>query len=288
MPFTPSYEVGDERRAYTFRSGPTGCLMLHGFMGSPISSRPMAQFLAQQGVTVHCPLLPGHGALPENMRGVRYQQWIAEAEEAFATLAGCCDETFIMSHSMGTVLAAHLARQQPEVKGLILLAPLYKPPSRLISLLRAARFVMPWFYPWPIKRLRRLTRERLLDLYPDLDLTDPQVRAWIPQATRIPTGAIDEMRKMADKGRRLWPQLNTPALLIQGGRDIAVKPGNTEAIFAMLPASDKALRIFPHAGHELMRPFEPVHRDVWTLVHTFIQERAAALSPEAPAPAPTA
>ena len=285
MPFTPSYEVSEERRAYTLRRGPVGCLMLHGFMGSPISSRPMAEYLAQHDVSVHCPLLPGHGELPERMYGVRYEDWIAEAEESFETVKGWCDEVFIMSHSMGTVLAAYLARSNPDVRGLIMLAPLFKPPSRAISLLRVLRTVMPWFYPWRVQRLRHLTQERMLDLYPDLDLDDPEVQAWLPQATRVPTGAIDEMRKMADLGRQLWSGLKAPCLLLQGEKDIAVKPGNTEAIFNMLPMEDKALHRFPHAGHELMRPFEPAHRQVWPLVYEFIQRRATAplaMSPAEP------
>ena len=40
MAFEPSYEVPEDRRAYTLEAGPVGCLMLHGFLGSPISSRP--------------------------------------------------------------------------------------------------------------------------------------------------------------------------------------------------------------------------------------------------------
>lgn len=248
--------------------------MLHGFLGSPSSSRPMAEHLAGLGVTVHCPLLPGHGELPDKLYGTRYEAWIAEAEEGLQTLRTDCDEIFLLGHSMGTVLGAYLATSNSDIRGLIMLAPLYKPPSRAISLLRVLRYVMPWFYPWRIGRLRRLARERLLDLYPDLDFDDPEIQAWLPRATRVPTGAIDEMRKMADIGRRLWPRLTLPALLLQGEKDIAVSPGNTEAIFRALGSKDKALHTFPRAGHELMRPFEPLHEQVWLLVSQFIQERA--------------
>lgn len=274
MPYSPIYDVPQERRAYTFRRGPVGCLMLHGFMGSPLSSRPLAQYLARRDVTVHCPLLPGHGELPDKMYGIRRQAWIAEAEEALEEIRRRCDEIFIMSHSMGTVLGAHLASQNADIRGLIMLAPLYRPPSRLISTLRVLRYVMPWFYPWRVKRLRRLTRDRILDLYPDLNLEDPQVQEWLPEATRVPTGAIDEMRKMADMGRRLWPHLTLPALILQGEEDIAVEPQDTEKIYQMLGSRDKELHLFPQAGHELMRPFDPVHKKVWPLVHRFLAERA--------------
>jgi carboxylesterase len=273
MPFSPDYDVSEERRAYTFHAGPVGCLMLHGFMGSPISSRPLAQHLSEQGITVHCPLLPGHGERPDKMAGISRHAWLAEVEEAYSYLHSHCDEIFLMGHSMGTVLAAHLARQHPAARGVIMLAPLHKVPHRVIHLLRVLRYVMPWFYPWRVNRLRRLTRERVLDLYPDLDLEDPEVQEWLPAATRVPTDAIDEMRKMAAYGRKLWPLLELPALIVQGERDIAVRPDSAAKIHDQLASKDKQLHLFPRAGHELMRPFEPVHEEVWSLVQTFIVHR---------------
>jgi carboxylesterase len=275
MPFQPDYPVTADRQAYTFEGGRVGALMLHGFMGSPTSSRPLAHYLSQHGLSAYCPLLPGHGELPEKMHGVQRQQWLDEAEDAFQSLRQQADEIFIVAHSMGTVLGAHLAGQHPEIKGMAMLAPLYKVPNRALHLLRPLRYVMPWFYPWRLKPLRRLTRERVLDLYPDLDLGDPEVQAWLPQATRIPTGAIEEMRKMASYGRRLWPQLQIPIIVVQGEKDIAVRPGAARAIFERAATADKAFHLFPNAGHELMRPFEPVHVQVWSLVLDFIRERAS-------------
>ncbi len=275
MPFQPDYPVSHDRQAYTLNGGPVGALMLHGFLGSPTSSRPLAHHLAQHGISVHCPLLPGHGELPDKLFRVSREQWLAEAEEALATLREQADEIFIVAHSMGTVLGAHLASRHPDIGGMVMLAPLWKVPNRALHLMRPLRYLMPWFYPWRLKPLRRLTRERILDLYPDLDLKDPQVQAWLPQATRIPTGAIEEMRKMSAFGRRLWPQLQIPVLILQGERDIAVRPGAARALFEQVGSHDKAFHLFPHAGHELMRPFEPVHVEVWSLILDFIGERAS-------------
>ncbi|MDX1663882.1 MAG: alpha/beta fold hydrolase [Candidatus Promineifilaceae bacterium] len=277
MPFTPSYAVPEERRAYRQEAGRVGCLMLHGFMGSPASSRPMAAFLAERGITVHCPLLPGHGELLDKMHGIPYTDWLTEAEEALAQLRRQCDEIFIMGHSMGGALAAHLVHEygdsRDDIRGLILLAPLYKVPSRAIHLLRVLRHLLPWLYPWRFQRFRWLARDRILDLHPDLDLEDPEVLAWLPEATRIPTGAVDEMRKVSDLGRAIWPQLSQPLLILQGEKDIAAHPNNARAIYENVNTVDKALHLFPDAGHELMRPFDPVHEEVWPLVYDFVRRR---------------
>jgi carboxylesterase len=275
MPFQPDYPVSPDRQAYTLAGGPVGVLMLHGFMGSPTSSRPLAHYLARYGISAHCPLLPGHGELPDKLYRVQRQEWLEEAAEGLATLRRDADDIFIVAHSMGAVLGAHLASQHPDIRGLAMLAPLWKVPNRALHLLRPLRFVMPWFYPWRLKPLRRLTRERILDLYPDLDLNDTAVRAWLPQATRIPTGAIEEMRKMAAYGRGLWPQVRLPVLILQGEKDIAVRPGAARAVYERVASTDRAFHLFPDAGHELMRPFDRAHVQVWSLILDFIRDRAS-------------
>ncbi|MGH2537539.1 MAG: alpha/beta hydrolase [Candidatus Promineifilaceae bacterium] len=276
MPFRPSYAVPASRRAYALEAGPAGVLMLHGFLGSPASSRPLAAYLAGRAISVHCPLLPGHGELPDKLRGVPRQAWLAEAAGALEGLQADHDPIFLMGHSMGAVLSAQLAAGNPAVRGLILLAPALDVPRRAIRLLRFGRHLLPWFYPHWLPRLRPLVYERLRDYDPSLDFADPAVRARLPELSRVPTGAIDEMRRVLDAGRRLWPRLDAPAIVFQGGGDIAVDSATTERLFAALPHPDKAYHYFETAGHELMRPFEPVHAQVWPRIAAFIRRRAGA------------
>ena len=275
MPFSPSYDVPDERRAYTMHAGPVGCLILHGFMGSPISTRPMATYLMEQDVTVHCPLLPGHGEYPDKFYKIPKEAWIDEVEEALAYLRTQCQEIFLIGHSMGTILGAHLVVKYGGFQGQIMLAPVYDVPDRRIRLLRAARYVMPWFYPLKSRSLRDLVYERIRDFNPAIDFDDPEVQAKLPMLTRVPTSGMDEMRQMLDVGQDLWPQLDLPILVFQGELDIAASPENTQKIFDMLPSEDKELILFKDAGHELMRPFEPVHAEVWPKTLQFITSHSA-------------
>lgn len=272
MPFQPEYSVKPERQAYTFHAGPTGCLLFHGFMGAPSSSRPLAQYLAQHGVTVHCPLLPGHGNLPNKLYKVPRQAWLDEAEQAFDFIRKHCDEIFLMGHSMGTVIDAYLVsrHRDADIRGLILLAPAYDVPDKKILALRFLRYVMPWFYPLWMKRLHPLVKERLLDFDPDLDLEDPEVQAMMPELTKVPTSGIDEMRQVLDMGRKLWPTIDLPVVIYQGDSDIAVSLEDTKSLFSVLPTDDKELRVIKGAGHELMRPFDPSHKDVWSSIQEFI------------------
>lgn len=281
MPFQPDYEVPEARQAYTFLGEPRegweriGCLILHGFMGSPVSSRPMGEFLARQGITVHCPLLPGHGNLPFQIHGHTGEEWLAEAHEAYQFLNQRCDQIFLIGHSMGAVLAAHLALAHRGVCGLIFLAPLYKIPDWRLNFAAVGRHFISFVYPLRHDNVdREVFVGRVLDFDPTIDPEDPEVQEYLVEASRIPVDGIDEMRKMAARGRRLWSKIYQPALIFQGGNDPAVTPGNTEQLFQQLPAADKEMKFFPQVGHELMRPVEPIHIKVWQKAYEFVEEHS--------------
>lgn len=275
MPFTPTYEIPEDRRPYTLHAigSPDGrrigCLMLHGFLGSPGSSRPMAEFLAGHGITMHCPLLPGHGHYPDKLYKVSHKAWLAEAEEGLENLRQLCDEVFIMGHSMGTVLGACLASKYDDIRGMVMLTPLYDIPDYRLRLMRFLRYVMPWYYPHKSRSLQDLVRQRVLDFDPTFDFDDPAQRARLPEISRLPTSGLAEMVKMVKMGQKLWSRLTLPTLIFQGGDDPAVPSGTIRKIYDLLPSKHKRLQAFPEAGHELMRPFEPVHTKVWQMIHDF-------------------
>lgn len=275
MPFEPSYFVPPDRRSYAFQAGPVGCLMLHGFLGSPTSSRAMAKYLAARGVSVYCPLLPGHGEFPNKLYKMTREDWVNEAEEAFVLVQANYDELFIMGHSMGASLGADLAARFGQVKGMIMLAPAYDVPDRRLRAMAVLRYVMPWLNPLRMKRLRKIAYERILDFDPTIDLEDPQVQKQIPEMTRTPTGAIDEMRKTLDMGRSLWPQLDVPVLILQGDDDFAVDTDNTQKLYDLLPNLDKELDLVKNGSHELMRPFDPTHSTVWSAAFEFIRSQTS-------------
>lgn len=281
MPFQPDYFVPEARQAYFIpaeaRDGwqGIGCLMLHGFMGAPVSSRPMAEHIAQQGVTMHCPLLPGHGNLPHMIHGHNRQEWLNEVEEAYEFLNSKCDQIFLIGHSMGAVLAAYLADKHPDVCGIVLLAPLYKIPDWRLNFAAIIRYFTPFLYPLKHEAVDRdIFLGRVTDFDPTIDVHDPALQDWLVDATRIPTDGLDEMRKMAVFGRKLWSRIHQPVIIFQGGHDPAVNPGNTEKLFQQLPTADKEMKFFPQVGHELMRPVEPIHKKVWQKIDEFIEEHA--------------
>ncbi len=115
----PYSAVGDAR----------GALVLHGFTGNPQSMRGLATALADAGLTVELPLLPGHGTAVEDMVPTRWEDWSAAAEAAYVELAARCEAVVVVGLSMGGTLSVWLGERHPEIAALVLVNPLIEPPD---------------------------------------------------------------------------------------------------------------------------------------------------------------
>ncbi len=106
MPVQPGSEP------FAYDGGKVGALMVHGFTGSPYSMRPWGEYLAENGLAVLGPRLPGHGTRWQEMNLTRWQDWYGEVERGFDTLRGRCDQVFVMGLSMGGTLSLRLAEEK--------------------------------------------------------------------------------------------------------------------------------------------------------------------------------
>src|SRR6266542_836760 len=116
---------GDERvGAFAFEGGAVGCLLLHGFTGTPCEMRPLGERLAERGYTVRAPLLPGHGTRVEDLAPTTWEDWYASALASWQELGAETVARVVAGLSMGALLALHLAHARPhEVSALAALAP---------------------------------------------------------------------------------------------------------------------------------------------------------------------
>jgi carboxylesterase len=98
-----------------------GALVLHGFTGTPISMRPIAEALAAAGFAVEMPRLPGHGTHIDDMLPTTFADWLAEAERALATVRSRVDggPVVVVGLSMGGVLTGSLGVAHDDLAGLV-------------------------------------------------------------------------------------------------------------------------------------------------------------------------
>ena len=122
----------------------TGVLLCHGFTGSPHSLRPWAQYLADAGLSVSLPRLPGHGTVWQEMARTRWEDWYAEVNRAFEELRGRSDQIFVMGLSMGGCLALRLAEVHGNsISGLVLVNPSVTADTKLFALAPVLKLIVP-------------------------------------------------------------------------------------------------------------------------------------------------
>src|SRR5262249_53931839 len=76
----------ESARPFRFDGGGVGCLLLHGFTGTPSEMLPIGEALAKRGYAVSAPLLPGHGTRVEDLARTTWEQWFATALDAWTEL----------------------------------------------------------------------------------------------------------------------------------------------------------------------------------------------------------
>ena len=74
---------------FFFPGGPTGCLLIHGFTGTPREMRWMGEYLSKKGFTVLGVRLAGHATSPEDMRRSSWRDWVASIEDGITLLQWC-------------------------------------------------------------------------------------------------------------------------------------------------------------------------------------------------------
>ena len=90
-----------EPTAFAADGGAVGVLLVHGYTGSAAETRPMGEYLAEQGLTVRCPLLSGHGTTPQDLTRIRWQEWGHEVEAELSDLWARCGTVFVGGLSAG-------------------------------------------------------------------------------------------------------------------------------------------------------------------------------------------
>jgi carboxylesterase len=213
---------------YQHDGGPLGALLIHGFTGSPASTRPMAEWLAGQGVAVIAPRLPGHGTHWEDLARTEWTDWEAEVVGALQDLASRCADVCVVGVSMGGAMALHLAATHPDEVRSVAVVNAYIHDPRLA------------FAPV----LRVFTRTTKLRTN---DINKPgQDEVAYDRAPVVTLGSLGQFLKRAESE---LPQVRQPLLVFSSPQDHLVKPANSRLIMEKAGSAPKELVQLANSFH---------------------------------------
>ncbi len=102
----------------------TGIVLVHGFTGSPDSTRPWAQYLNERGYTVDAVRLPGHGTTWQDANTKTFADLQACVDDAVEDMAARTDRVFLMAQSFGAALTLRVAAERAaDIAGVVLVNP---------------------------------------------------------------------------------------------------------------------------------------------------------------------
>jgi carboxylesterase len=119
---------------FFLQAGSTGCLLLHGFTGTPYDMRFIAGGLHDCEISVCGVRLPGHATTPEDMAQHTWRHWYEGACEGLSQLRQSASRVIVVGQSMGALLALKLAADHPDqVAGIALLSTALVASSRWLN-----------------------------------------------------------------------------------------------------------------------------------------------------------
>ena len=231
--------------------GPIGCVLVHGFTGSPKEMRMLGEHLHQHGHSVLGVRLAGHATDMGDMIHSRYGDWLASVEDGYHLMRPHCQQIFLMGLSMGGVLSLVQASRLP-VDGVVAMStPYYFPVTW------ARRF------PWLIRLISPFmqTRKKGEGIW-----FSPELEASHVHYPRDPVRSGYELFQLIEEMKTALPKITVPSLVIHSKDDQAISIENAEQIYQRLGSPQKELVLVDHANHVITRDgdtsrvFNPITR----------------------------
>jgi carboxylesterase len=238
----------------------TGCLVIHGFTGTPKEMRWLGEYLNRDGYTVCGIRLTGHATRPEDMIRSRYTDWLASVEDGYNFLRSCTDQIFLLGLSMGGILSLVTASRFP-VRGVVAMSTPYKLPD-----------------DWRLKYIKILSKIKPYIAKEN----DTPGSGWFDQAAfaqhvsypKNPVRSGAELNKLMDLMHDCLPQVKAPVLLIHSHNDDYVFAGSMDSIYEGLGSQDKQRLWVEGGGHVITE--EPTRTVVFKAAADFIKRVNAA------------
>ena len=241
-----------------------GCLLLHGYAGSPFEMSYLEQSLRRQGVSVKVPVLAGHEGNPERFAASRFCDWMESAKNALESLQEKCANVVVVGFSMGGTLALGLAEKYSVAGVVTISAPVF-----LCRLL-------PYFSPDPRLFLTGLLRHCVRSV--PTSIVRPESRRIAPwrgyEGVQY-VSVLHSFRLGAEEVRRTLGNITAPIMVVHGRSDRSVHPDNAWEIISRVSSQESTMHLLDvrervTSGHLLVTHEETRDR-VGTLVSDFLQ-----------------
>ncbi|MDO9085659.1 MAG: alpha/beta fold hydrolase [Anaerolineaceae bacterium] len=231
----------------------TGCILLHGFTGTPKEMRWLGEYLNNNSITIIAPRLTGHATNPEDMQRSSWRDWITSVEDAYHYIRPNVDRLLVIGLSMGGMLAC-ITASYLQFDGLVTISTPYEIPQK----------------DWRLRFVRQLSI-----LQPKVGKGSGDWHNLDAAKDHVdypyhPTRSIAELLDLFVELRRTLPKLKLPSLHIHSTEDQSVPYFHLQKIYENNGSPNKQLMKVQNSGHVVIR--EPDRFRVFEKILEFILE----------------
>ena len=206
-------------------------LIIHGFAGGTYDEEYLQHRLELiRDYDTYAFTLPGHdGLFKPNMKE---SDWIKSAEDMMEFLIeNGYKSIYLVGHSMGGVIATHLANKYKEVKKLVLVA---------------AAFRFAGFKEENYKIIDSLKQTpKIMKDYPKDEI--------VTRVLKMSLSSVKEFASLVKDNENSLKTIEIPTLIIQGNNDAIVPRTTADYIYNTIPSEEKEILICDGVTHDVFR-----------------------------------
>ncbi len=232
-------------------------LLLHGFGGTPFVVKELAEFLAENNVTVYVPLLVGHGTNLKELARIKWLDEYKDAKESLEILKKHYDEVYVGGLCTGGLLSLALAAKE-DMDGVISMSSPIFLSSKIVDLITNKFFLYPLKIVCPY--LRRIEYGMA---------KDPEVIRRLPSYDRFPVSGLITINDLTNFVRSNLNKIDEPTLIIQSRFDNRASPASANYIYDKVENREDILWL-ENSGHVVTMDYDK--EKVFRAVLKFIRE----------------
>lgn len=205
-------------------------ILVHGFTASPWETRELGEFLHKNGFTVYGIRLFGHGTGVEQLKYSEWGQWYHALEYSYQSLKYYSPNVYVGGVSIGGGLSFLLAKNHPDIKGVVSLGT----PVDLQNKQSKLAFIAKYF----------------MDYSPAASLTDEEKLYYYDKRA---VAGVAEIYRAIDAYKKGLKNITQPVLILQAKNDPTVQPVSAEIISSKLASVNKKIIYYDEDKHVLIK-----------------------------------
>ncbi len=236
--YSKAKEVGEPFVLYdeTFTAG---IVFAHGLKSTPSETRDICEYLHQQGFNVYGVRLKGHGTLPQDLRDVKYTEWLESFNRGYAAMRQVCRNVYLGGFSTGGLVALlSAAKKRYPIEGIVCINTALE--------LRDIRvnYVVPTLHA---------VNDFLSLFNADVEYVEHEPEYPEMNYSRLYVSTLAQLRTLMQETKKALPQITAPLLFIQGESDPVIDPRSAQMIMKNIASKHKELYTPLRSTHVIIK-----------------------------------